>query len=57
MDPAHVLDDALSEISHTQADGPVGIPLQLDHLIGTGGAHKTIPVSQHLRPTVAILNR
>lgn len=35
VDSAHVLDDALSEISNTQADGPVGVALQLDHLIGT----------------------
>lgn len=35
MDSAHVLHDALGEVGHTQADGPVGVALQLDHLIGT----------------------
>lgn len=36
MDAAHVLDDALSQVGHTEADGPVSVALQLDHLVGTG---------------------
>lgn len=35
MDPVHVPDEALSEVSYTQANGPVSIALQRDHFIGT----------------------
>ena len=35
MDAAHVLDDALGEVRDAQADGPVGVSLQTDHLVGT----------------------
>lgn len=35
MDTAQILDNALGEVSHTQADGPVGVSLQPDHLVGT----------------------
>lgn len=42
MDSAHVLDDALGEVGHTQADGPVGVTLQPDHLIGTKDQNKTL---------------
>lgn len=35
MDTAHVLDDALSQVCHAQTNGPVGVALQLDDLVGT----------------------
>lgn len=35
MDTAQILDNALGEVSNAQADGPVGVSLQPDHLIGT----------------------
>lgn len=35
MDTAQILDNALGEVSHAQADGPVGVSLQPDHLVGT----------------------
>ena len=35
VDAVHVLDDALGQVGHTQADGPVGVSLQLDHLVCT----------------------
>lgn len=35
MNATHVLDDALSQVCHAQTDGPVGVALQLDDLIGT----------------------
>lgn len=36
---AHVLDNALSQVGHAQADGPVGVTLQLDHFIGAMTQH------------------
>lgn len=33
MDPVHVLYEALSDVGHTQTDGPVGVTLQSDHLV------------------------
>lgn len=35
MDAAHVLDDALGEVGDTKTDGPVGVALKPDHLVGT----------------------
>ena len=35
MNPVHVLDEALDQVSHTESNGPVGVALQLDDLIGT----------------------
>lgn len=35
VNSAQVLDDAFSQVSHTHANGPVSVALQLDHLIGT----------------------
>lgn len=40
VDTAQVLHDALSEVGHAQTDGPVGVALQLDHLVGTGAIEK-----------------
>lgn len=40
MNPVHVPDDALCQVSYTQTDGPVGVTLQFDHLVGTE-RHKT----------------
>lgn len=33
MDPVHVLYEALRDVGHAQADGPVGVTLQSDHLV------------------------
>lgn len=35
MDSAQVLDDALGQVGHAEANSPVSVALQLDHLIGT----------------------
>lgn len=35
VNAAHVFDDALRQVGHAQTDGPVGVALQLDHLVGT----------------------
>lgn len=43
---AHVLDDALGQVCHAQADGPVGVALQLDHLVGTETQHSTLLTKQ-----------
>lgn len=40
VDPVHVLHQALGDVGHAQADGPVGVALQLDHLIGTDAKEK-----------------
>lgn len=40
VDTAQVLHDALGEVGHAQTDGPVGVALQLDHLIGTDAKEK-----------------
>jgi len=45
MDTAHVLDDALGQVGHTQADGPVGVTLQLDHLVSAATRSGTLLVS------------
>lgn len=42
MDTPHVLDDALSQVCHAQTDGPVGVTLQLDHLVGTETQSSTL---------------
>lgn len=42
MDSAHVLDDALGEVGHAQADGPVGVTLQPDHLVGAKKQNKNL---------------
>lgn len=39
VDSAQVLDNALSQISNAQANGPVSVALQLDHLVGTETQH------------------
>lgn len=33
MNPVHVPDEALRQVSYTQTDGPVGVTLQFDHLV------------------------
>lgn len=35
MDSVHVLHEAFYEVTYAQTDGPVGVTLQSDHLIGT----------------------
>lgn len=35
MNPVHVPHEALCQVSYTQTDGPVGVTLQFDHLVGT----------------------
>lgn len=45
VDTAQVLHDALGEVGHAQTDGPVGVALQLDHLIGTGAIQKGLVIS------------
>lgn len=40
MNPVHVPHEALCQVSYTQTDGPVGVTLQFDHLVGTE-RHKT----------------
>lgn len=35
VDSVHVLHEAFYEVTHAQADGPVGVTLQPDHLVGT----------------------
>lgn len=35
MDSVHVLHEAFYEVTDAQADGPVGVTLQPDHLVGT----------------------
>lgn len=35
MDSAKVFQDGFHQVSHTHANGPVGVAFQLDHLIGT----------------------
>lgn len=35
VDSVHVLHEAFYEVADAQADGPVGVTLQPDHLVGT----------------------
>lgn len=35
MDSVHVLHEAFDEVTYAQADCPVGVTLQADHLVGT----------------------
>lgn len=35
MNPVHVPHDAFCQVSYAQANGPVGVTLQFDHLVGT----------------------
>lgn len=40
MDPVHALHQALGDVGHAQADGPVGVTLQSDHLVRTETQHR-----------------
>lgn len=35
VNPVHVPYETLCQVGHTQADGPVGVTLQLDHIVST----------------------
>lgn len=43
MDPVHVLHQALCQVSYAQTDGPVGVTLQSDHLVGADDINKNLP--------------
>lgn len=35
MNPVHVPYETLCQVGYAETDGPVGVPFQFDHLIGT----------------------
>lgn len=44
VDSVHVLHQAFYEVTYAQADGPVGVTLQSDHLVGTEIVKVTNPL-------------
>lgn len=44
VDPVHVFHQALCDVGYAQADGPVGVTLQSDHLVRTETQHRNTDV-------------